>query len=64
MNKKIDTVGDLLDELSKYNRKTKVVASYYVSVMTDAGTDLGGHEDHQIEKVTDLESRIVLELEY
>lgn len=59
-NKQIKTVGDLKEALKNFDDKLPVFITIYHESITEAGTDLGGEEDHGIENVTDLETRIVL----
>jgi hypothetical protein len=63
MAKPIKNVGDLMDELKFYPRKTPVFCTQYIECITDAGTDMGGNEECQIKAVVDLESRLVIEIE-
>ncbi len=62
--KKIQTIGDLMDELKKYPRKTPVRMMVFVDRRSDDpscyDTDLSGDEEFGI-IVTDLDSRVVLE---
>jgi hypothetical protein len=53
-------VGDLIKKLSEFDKNTPVKVSYYVSCMTDSGTDMGGDEERPIEDIYDLQTRIVL----
>lgn len=57
------TVGELIDHLSKLDRDRIVKISSYISCVTDAGTDLGGDEDHKITDIQDLETRVVISIE-
>lgn len=58
----INTVGGLIDELTKYPRATLIKGSCYVVNVTAAGTDMSGNEERSIIEVTDLESRVVVVL--
>ncbi len=63
---KINTVGQLQDELLKYKRNTKIQLRYFVDCRPDGGSyddcyvDLSGDEDCDIQ-VTDFGSGIVIE---
>lgn len=57
------TVGELIEHLSKFEKDSAVKIASWVSCMTDAGTDLGGDEDHRITDITDLETRVVISVE-
>ena len=56
------TVGDVLDALSKYDRNQKIFGTQYHECITDAGSDLGGSEEHKIRGVYDLESRVIIDI--
>jgi len=57
------TVGELIEKLSKFNPNSPVKVSYYVSQITDSGTDMGGSEEHSINDINDLETRVVLSID-
>lgn len=57
------TVGELIDHLSKFDKDRVVKIMCHVSCVTDAGSDLGGMEDHKITDIVDLETRIEVNIE-
>jgi hypothetical protein len=56
------TVGDLIVQLSKFNKNLPVNIMCHVASLTDAGTDLGGKESHKIQTIADLDSRLEIEI--
>lgn len=56
------TVGEMIEELSKYDRSKPFYATQYHESYTDSGTDMGSSEEHDVEGVYDLESRVVLKV--
>lgn len=57
------TVGDLIHHLSKFNPNLPIKIESYVECITDAGSDLGGMEDHSINEITNLETKVVISIE-
>jgi len=59
----IQTVGDLVAALNKYDQNTPVVATQFFECITDAGSDLGSDEECVITNIVDLDTRVVIEVD-